>query len=138
MAPWARALVAQGAAPLKVAAASPARPPPPSLQLGGGSEPGWILNSPRLFSAGGRGQKLPTFGSAGFLTVRLKLRTLLEFRNVSPDGFGLLVVTSFFFPRVGKQQSNLKFAEELRILSVLIISLRFCSAFTEHSCSFLL
>lgn len=57
VAPWARALVAQGAAPLKVAAASPARPPPPSLHQGRwfGAGLDFELSSP-LFRGGSRAE----------------------------------------------------------------------------------
>lgn len=71
MAPWAPALVAQGAAPLKVAAASPVRPPPPSLQLGRWFGAGLDFELSSRLSRGGRGRKLPTLGSGGILTVRL-------------------------------------------------------------------
>lgn len=107
MAQWARALVAQGAARLKVAAVSPARPLPPSLQLGRwfGAGLDFELSSP--LPRGARAE-------AAHLGLRwhshdcppLTADTPLEFRKVSPNGFGLLVLPP---PPVGKQQSNLKF-----------------------------
>ena len=135
VAQWARALVAQGAAPLKVAAVSPARPIPPSLHLGRwfGAGLDFELSSPLPWGARAEAAHLGLRWHSHDCPC-LTADTPLEFRKVSPNGFGLLVLPP---PRLVSNKVILSFAEELRILSMLIISLRFCSAFTEHSCSLL-
>ena len=117
---------------------SPPSPPPlpHPVSWEGGSEPGWILNSPRFSPAGARAE-------AAHLGLRWHSRNCLSRAAQHPSwssekcpqtGSGCLCWPFFFV--VGKQRSNsLRFAKELRVLSLLIISLHLCSAFTrfKHS-----
>lgn len=131
--PWAGALVLQGAAQLKVAAARPAlrvHTPSQAPQPGGCSarldfEPSLLL--PR----GARAEAAPS-GSFGIrLTPRPRLLiTSLGVQKSLAKRVRVACVRFFF---CGRQRSNssLSFATEVRVLSLHIITLHFCSAFTH-------